>query len=363
MLCAVRLPSSPASSLVDSSRVELSRREQLVEMASGYMRGKVLAAAVRLRLADTLSRPMSVDELAQATSTNTASLERLLRGLEAIGIVRTQDNFVSLTELGDALRHEAEGSASASVVFWADLLADSWTYLDDVVRSGSSDAVAQAMERNGTVSRWSLEPDPLGIFNQVFAELDAAANMRFVDVHDFSTCGVVADLGGGGGGLLEAILLTHPDIRGVLVDRPEAADGARQRLVPTAVGDRCSFITSDLFEGVPIRADAFVMRNVLHIYDDDLAAVILANCASVMGDADRLLIIEPVIPDAIQAGDPDVESIVMSDLNMLVVTGGRERTLGDWKRLVASAGLVVRETTPVPGDGHYSTLEVRLANQ
>jgi hypothetical protein len=330
-------------------------------MASGYMRGKVLAAAVRLRLADALSRPMGLDALAQATRTDAASLERLLRGLEAIGIVRTEHDVVSLTELGEVLRQEAEGSAWASVVFWADLLADSWTYLDDVVRTGSADAVAQAMERNGTVSRWSLEPDPLGIFNQVFAELDAAANMRFVEVYDFSTCGVVADLGGGGGGLLEAILLTHPNVRGVLVDRPEAVDGARRRLAPSAVGDRCSFISSDLFESVPIRADAFVMRNVLHVYDDDLAAVILANCASVMNEADRLLVIEPVIPDTIRTGDPDVESIVMSDLNMLVVTGGRERTLANWTRLTAAAGLVVCGTTPVPGDGHYSALELRLS--
>jgi hypothetical protein len=328
-------------------------------MAMGYMRGKVLAAAVRLGLADALAKPLTAAALPDATGCDPAALERLVRGLESVGVVRADRGLLTLTDLGARLRRDAPDSAWASVVFWADLLADSWTYLDEVVRTGRHEAVAKAQERNGSPSRWSFEPDPVGIFNRVFAELDAEANRHFVRIHDFSRCAVVADLGGGGGGLLEAVLLAHPGMRGILVDRPEAIDGARERLAGTPVSERVDFVAGDLFESLTVQADALLMRNVLHVYDDDLAAVLLRNCHKLMRREDRLVIIEPVIPDSIAAGDADVEGIVMSDLNMMVVTGGRERTIDGWRRLLGSSGFELDATQPVSGDGHYSALTAR----
>jgi hypothetical protein len=328
-------------------------------MAMGYMRGKVLAAAVRLGLADALTTPSTVGELATATGCDPESLDRLVRGLESIGIVRSDHGTLTLTDLGARLRRDAPDSAWASVVFWADLLADSWTYLDEVVRTGRHEAVAEARERNGSPSRWSFEPDPVGVFNRVFAELDAEANQHFVRILDFSRCNVVADLGGGGGGLLEAVLLAHPDLRGILVDRSEAVDGARERLVGSPVVERLEFVAGDLLDGITVQADVFLMRNVLHAYDDVLAEVLLRNCHGAMRRDDRLIIVEPVVPDSIAAGDADVESIVMSDLNMMVVTGGRERTIDGWRRLLGSSGLELESLEAVPADGHYSALTAR----
>jgi hypothetical protein len=334
-------------------------RDELVEMAMGYMRGKVLAAAVRLGLADALTTPATVAELADATGCAPAALERLVRGLESIGVVRSDHGTLTLTDLGARLRRDAPDSAWASVVFWADLLADSWTYLDEVVRTGRREAVAETQERNGSRSRWSFEPDPLGVFNRVFAELDAEANRPFVQIHDFSRCAVVADLGGGSGALLEAVLLAHPDVRGILVERPEAIDGARERLTGTQVSQRLDFVAGDLFEDVAVQADAFLMRNVVHGYDDGLAEMLLRNCRATMRRDDHLIIVEPVIPDSVSPGDADVESIVMSDLNMMVVTGGRERTIDDWRRLLGSSGFELDTVQPVPGDGHYTTITTR----
>jgi SAM-dependent methyltransferase len=344
---------------IDLSGMGEPARDELVEMAMGYMRGKVLAAAVRLGLADAFAGPMTVVALADAIDCDPAAVERLVRALESIGIVCCEDGMVMLTDLGARLRRDQRDSAWASVVFWADLLADSWNYLDEVVRTGSHEAVAEAQRRNGSPSRWSFEADPLGVFNRVFAELDADANRDFVHIHAFSRCAMVADLGGGGGGLLEAVLLANPEVRGILVDRPEAIDGARARLAGSQVSDRIDFVTGDLFEGVTVQADAFLMRNVLHVYDDALAEVLLRNCHAAMRGDDRLIIIEPVIPDSMTPGDTDVESIVMSDLNMMVVTGGRERTIDGWRRLVAAAGFELESVQPVPADGHYTALTAR----
>lgn len=322
----------------------------------GYMRGKVLAATVRLGLADALTKPATVVELAAATGCEPAALERLVRALESIGIVRSDGGALTLTDLGARLRRDAPDSAWASVVFWADLLADSWTYLDEVVRTGRHEAVAEAQERNGSPSRWSFESDPMGVFNRVFAELDADANRHFTGIHDFSRCTVVADLGGGGGGLLEAILTAHPDICGILVDRPEAIDGSRERLAGTPLIGRLEFVAGDLLDGVTIEAEVLLMRNVLHVYDDALAEVLLRNCLTAMRGEDRLVIVEPVIPDSIATGEPDVESIVMSDLNMMVVTGGRERTIDGWRRILRTSGFELEGVQAVPGDGYYSAL-------
>jgi precorrin-6B methylase 2 len=171
----------------------------------------------------------------------------------------------------------------------------------------------------------------------------------FVAAHDFSRYGVVADLGGAGGGLLAAILIANPRARGILVDRKEAVANAASRLKTFGVADRCEVQAGDLLETIPSGADAFILKCVLHGYDDEKARRILKNCCRSMSSEDRLLVIEVVLPTTVGRADPAVEKMLMGDINMLAVTGGRERSEADWSALLKSAGYELCRIVTVSG--------------
>lgn len=310
-----------------------------------------MCAAVRLGIADVLGDgEKNLDDLAVATASSPDSLRRLLRALVSIGVLReTTPARFALTEFGRPLRRDAADTVWASIVFWADLLADFWTYLAECVRAGGNSGAAAAMEREGVTSRWSREPDAQAIFYAVFAEPTAGDMAPFVAAYDFSRCHVVADLGGAGGGLLAAILTAHPQVRGILVDRPEAVAAAAPRLEAAALADRCGLLAGDLLEAVPDGADTYVMKYVLHGYDDDHALRILQNCRAAMAPESRLLLIEAVLPVMVDPTDPLVERMLMDDLNMLAVTGGCERSEAEWMALLSSARFELRRVMPVPG--------------
>ena len=322
----------------------------LGDMARGYFRGKLLCAAVRLGIADALGdAEKDVDEIALATETNPAALSRLLRALASIGVVtEVSPGRFSLTPFGQPLRKDVPNTAWASILFWADLLADSWTYLADCVRVGDKEGAALARERDGVKSRWSLEPNARSIFHGVFAE-PTAENMRpFVSAHDFSPYRVVADLGGGGGGLLAAILSANPHVRGILVDRDDAVSAAAEKFKGAGLAGRCEFLSEDLLQAVPQGVDAFILQHVLHGYDDDNARQILRNCRAASSPDGRLLIIETVLPTTVISANLELEKVLMGDINMLAVTGGRERNEAEWTSLLQSAGYQVSQMNPVP---------------
>ena len=320
-------------------------------MAQGYFRGKTLCAAVRLGIADALADgPLTVVELAAATETNSSALHRFLRALATIGVVEeVAPARFSLTAFGDPLRRNAPDSVWASMIFWADLLADAWTHLPDCVRAGDKSGAEAARQRAGATSRWSLEPDAQAIFHAVFAESTADDFASYVAARDFSRCRVVADLGGGGGGLLAAVLAVQPFVRGVLVERHDAIVRATKRFEASGLAARCEFVAGDLLESVPAGADIYMMRCVLHGYDDASALQILRNVRRAMDLESRLLLIEVVLPNRVDRADAGIEKLMMSDLNMLAVTGGRERSQDEWSALLESAGLELLNVLPVEG--------------
>jgi SAM-dependent methyltransferase len=310
-------------------------------MAKGFFRGKVLCAAVQLGLPDAFADgERSVDELAAATGTHAPSLHRLLRALASVGVtVETAPGRFVLTALGEPLRRDVSGTVRATVEFWADLMADRWTYLADCIRSGSMAGATQAMKRDGMKSRWEVNPQAaVSLFHGCFAGTTDEDHDRFVDAYDFSGCRVVADLGGGGGALLVSILSAQPGVRGVLVDSEGAIKGAAARMKSAGLSDRCELVVGDLMESVPEGADTYVMKHVLHIFRDDKALRILANCRKVMAPTGRLLVLEHVLPTQVQHADEVVENALMLDMNMLAVTGGGERSEAAWRALLSSGG-------------------------
>jgi hypothetical protein len=321
----------------------------LVEEACGYFRSRALEAAARLGVADALGdAERTADELASACQADPAALYRLLRALAGFGVVaETKPGRFVLTAYGRPLRRDAPDSVWADVVFWADLLADAWAYLTDCVRTGQN---SSKVRPPGAPSRWADNPEAGAIFRAVMGTSPAEQYMPIARAWDFGKYGTVADLGGGGGALIAAILEAYPRVKGMLVDRKESIDLAAPRFATGALAGRCELIACDLAEKAPPGADVYLLKHVLHGWDDANAATILRNCRAVTPANGRVLVVEFVVPDVVDRPDLDLEKRLMSDLNMLAVTLGKERSGLEWRRLLAGAGLECIGITPVPDD-------------
>jgi hypothetical protein len=320
----------------------------LLEMAMGFAPSCVLCAAARLGVADALGDAgRSASEVATACNADPTSMYRLLRAMAALGLLNeTSPQHFRLTELGRPLRKDVPDSAWAAVVFWADLLANFWSQLGDCVRTGKNGA--QVMEQAGIASRWSQEPDAGSIFRAVMGTSPAEDYAPIADAWPFPASGVVADLGGGGGSLILAILERYPNVRGMLVDRDSSIEAATARFQSLSLADRCELIAADLTETVPPGADVYMLKHVLHGYTDDKAVAILRHCRDLVPANGSLLVIEFVLPDVISGPAPELVGRFMSDLNMLAVTSGRERSEREWRQLLEDAGFTLTRNVPVP---------------
>jgi O-methyltransferase domain len=329
----------------------------LVEIAMRYQRSRAVCAAARLGIADALGeteRPVA--DLAAVCKADVAALHRLLRALASIGIVtETRPGSFVLTEFGKPLRKDVPDSAWPAVIFWADLLANNWSSLTECVRTGKNAATLHPE----IMVQWQRDPEGPAIFRAVMGTSPAEDYMPIARAWDFSTARVVADLGGGGGALIAAILEAFPNTKGMLVDRPESIEVARQRFSAGPLAHRTQLVAGDLTEGVPRGADVYILKHVLHGYTDEAATDILRKCHAVTPPGGRVLIVEFVLPDVIDRVDRDLESRLMSDLNMLAVTGGKERSALEWKSLIDRAGFRYEGIIPVPED-LVSIVEARV---
>jgi len=331
-------------------------------MAMAYSRSRVLCAAARLGVADALGDDEhSVEELAVVCDADVDSLYRLLRTLASLGVTaETSPRRFVLAPFGQPLRKDVPNSAWAAVVFWSDLLADSWSHLTECVRTGRTSF--EIMNSEGIASRWASAPDSSDIFRAVMGTGPEENYMPITKAWDFGSRGVVADLGGGGGALIAGILSSHPQLHGMLVDRPESIEAAKPRFQGNDLGDRCQLIVADLKEEVPPGADVYVIKHVLHGCNDAAAREILQNCRNAMPRHGRLLVIEFVLPDVISQPDPALQGRLLSDINMMAVTGGRERSAAEWKTLLATSGFAVERIIPVT-EMNMSIIEARLQQQ
>jgi hypothetical protein len=179
---------------------------------------------------------------------------------------------------------------------------------------------------------------------------DADFYAPIAEAWDFSRAKVVADLGGGGGSLILALLSLNPHLRGMLVDLESSVDAAKTRFAEEDPSSRCELIAADLTKSVPAGADVYMIKHVLHGRQDGDAITILKNCRAVIPQNGSLLIIEFILPPLVSHADPQLEGHLMSDLNMLAVTGGKERSEREWRTLLEASGFILTGVYPVGGD-------------
>jgi O-methyltransferase domain/Dimerisation domain len=329
-------------------------RDRLMSMLFGYFPPQAVYVATRIGLADHLARgPLPADKLAEATQCHPGALRRLLHALTTLGVLeQPRPDTFGLTGTGELLRADHPSSVRNYVLlFCGEQVWQSWGDLEYSVRTGNS-----AWERRygPPFGDNFMAPQAAAIFNAAMAEGTARSAPAIVAAGGFGRFGTVADLGGGRGALLAAILTAHPGLRGILFDLPRALEGADGVLAAAGVADRCTVLPGSFFEAVPSGADAYLLKSVIHDWDDERAAAILATCRQAMPPGATLLLVEPVATD--EPGRQNSFSVSYSDLNMLVCTSGRERTGPEFRRLLAAAGFAPGPVTPCP-PGNYSILE------
>ena len=342
-------PVHPAEHRSESGRSEPTEEERaaagaVLRMIWGIHVSRAVYVVAELGLADLLGGdPMSAAQLAQATRTHEPSLYRVLRLLASVGLlIEHPGRSFSLTLLGERLRNDVP----ASMRSWAMLVESlggvrAFEPIVDTVRTGRSGVeLAHGMTIFELISQ---RPQLLQGFNAAMSERTAAFAPSVAAGYDFSGMRSVADIGGGKGTLLATILQAHGHLRGVLFDLPAVTARAGEVLEASGVTDRCEIVGGDFFQGVPEGADAYILANVLHDWDDARAAQILVVCRRAMADGGRVLIVERLIRD-----DPaEAVPVLLSDLNMMVFTGGQERTNPEYGRLLADGGLTLGKVQAV----------------
>ena len=315
-------------------------RGRLRELIDANWTTQAIAVAVQLRLPDMLiDGPRSTETLAGQTSCHPPSLLRLLRALASIGIVTQQpDGCFALTDIGRVLGANAPGSMAA----WAELSGTSswvaWGQLLSCVQSGHS--VGKQTTGADGFEHLQHDADAARLFNRAMVSVSQPVAAALASEVDFGGVAHVVDVGGGRGTLLAAVLRAHPRMQGTLFDMAHAVDAARAHLAEAGVLEHCHLVGGDFFEAVPAGADAYLLKTVLHDWNDERCVAILACCARSLPASGRLLVVERLMPAryAVTAHD---QGVARGDLNMLVAQNGRERTLDEFCALLAAAGLVL----------------------
>ncbi len=320
----------------------MSERGALWQLVNGYRTTQALLVVVELGVPDLLADgPRSSAELAAETGSDEPSLYRLLRALAALGVLREdRDRHFSLSAMGEPLRSNSPESLAAWIRFVGrDYHRAAWAQLEHSVRTGE-DAMTHTLGR----SVWEYRadhPDEAEIFDRAMTDLTRASMRELVAGYDFTRFGTVVDVGGGHGGFLAAILRAAPGAHGVLFDLPHVVGGAHALLEEVGVFDRTEIVAGSFFDSVPEGGDAYTLKSIIHDWDDEDAVRILRTCRAAMGPDARVLLVERDL------GAPnEAPGAKLSDLNMLVVLGGRERTRDEYAALFQRSGLAFLGETP-----------------
>ena len=311
--------------------------DRLRSAIEAYHASALAYAAVKLGLPEKMgARPWSAEALAAELGLSPPHLLRFLRGLATLGICeeRPDGNF-ALTSLGQSLKPGSPSRLGEKVMIVVEQYWQPWVDLVSTLQTG-----APAFDHVFGTDVWAWRNENFrggDIFAAYLAGETFAQAGPIVKVLDLSGVDRVADIGGGHGGLLAAILQAHPVMRGILFDLPQTIIGAKKFLKSRGVIDRVTLVSGDFLAEIPVEADLFVLKSVFQHWDDVAARAILESCREAMPARTRLAIIERLFPEA-ASGDP---SAVMLDLHMMVINGGRVRTLQEFERLLLEANLAL----------------------
>jgi ubiquinone/menaquinone biosynthesis C-methylase UbiE len=323
------------------------------DLVTGSWVAQGIHVVAALGVADRMgTSPLAAGELAALVGANEDALYRVMRMLAAAGLFKEHSGKrFTLTGLGELLRSDHPNSMRAFAIYngvpWH------WEMWGDIERSVATGAPALAKGKP-LFEYLALDPQAAATFDAAMADLSNARDVSAISGYDFGRFKTAIDVGGGEGRLIRSVLASYPTVSGILFDLPAVIERARPVIEREGFASRCSLVSGSFFETLPAGADAYMLKQVLHDWQDDKATLILASCRRAAGDTGVVLVIEMVVPD-----DGSKSLAKLSDIEMLVAVGGRERTLAQYRTLLAAAGLQIAGVHETRSP--FSIIEARAA--
>jgi hypothetical protein len=321
---------------------------QMLQLISGFWIARCIYVFAKLGLADLIKdEPKTADDLATATGTHGPSLFRVLRALASVDVITQDDrNRFGATPLSDTLRDEPGSIRAFAMTELGEENYPAWGELLHSVRTGGI-AFDHAFGEN-CWEFFAKHPENARIFNDAMSGMTAQVNEVLHASYSFAGINKIMDVGGGHGGLITSILQRNPEMSGVLFDSPQVIAGAV--LQDPDVANRCEMIGGNFFESVPAGADAIILKWIIHDWNDEQSVAILKNCYRALPADGKLMLVEAVVP---ATSEPHFSKFI--DLNMLVMTGGRERTEAEFRKLYEDSGFKLARV--VPTESPFSVIE------
>ena len=314
----------------------------MLQIISGFWISRAVYVIAKLGIPDLLkSGPKTAEELASATEMHAPSLYRILRALASVGVVtRDEGRRFAQTPVSETLVTDAPGSLRWFAV--SELGQEHYPAWGNLMHSVKTGEIA--FDNFFGVDIWKYfqqNPEDAAVFNNSMSSVTAVTNEAITSLYDFSGFKKLVDVGGGHGGLITSLLKSNPAMKGVLFDAPQVIEGARARIEAAGLAERCETVAGDFFKAVPEGGDAYIMKWITHDWDDERAITILKNCRNQMPANGRLILVDCVVPET---DEPHFSKFI--DLNMLVMTGGKERTEKEFEELLAAAGFKLLRVIP-----------------
>ena len=316
---------------------------RLQQLVWGKATTQCMFVAAKLGIADLLAHgPQSVDELAAETETNAEALYRVLRLLASLDVfVELEPRQFALTPMAELLQADAPCSfRDYAIVHGSEWYNRAWAHLLYSVEKNEPAfdlacglSLFDFMEQN---------PDAATDFNNSMTALSRFEAAGVCAAYDFTGISTVVDVGGGHGRLLTEVLAANPALNGILYDRPNVVDMARPGLNSSEFSTRCQVVGGDFFTNVPTGGDVYLLKHIVHDWDDERSVVILRNCREAMNDGGRVLVVEGVMPPGNEPSNSKLWDVVM----LALTSGGRERTEEEYAELYAQAGLTLTRVVP-----------------
>jgi hypothetical protein len=319
--------------------------QAIAQMASGYWVSQAIYVAAKLDIAGRLiAGPKTAADLAAECRVHPPALYRLLRALGSLGVfAEGEGGRFELTPLAQPLRSDVPESKRAMVLMTGEEQYQAWGELLYSVTTGQT-----GFERRFGMPLFDYladRPEQAALFDAAMVSIHGRETSAMLAAYDFGQFGTLADLGGGNGSVLLAILQQHPVLRGILFDLPNVAERAQTLVAAAGFAPRCAVIGGSFFESAPTGADAYLLRHIIHDWDDEKSLVILRSIRRAAPGQAKLLLVETVIEPG---NAPSFAKLL--DLTMLVIPGGQERTASEYDRLLAAGGFKLERIVPTTAD-------------
>ncbi len=330
-------------------------RDKAYQLLNGFRATQMVRAVAELRIPDLVAAgPRSADDLAASTGVQADPLRRMLRGLVSLGVfTETEDGQFGATAVSECFR-DRPGTLRGMALMLPNETYEAFGSLMHTLRTGQP-----AFEHVFGMTHWeqlAREPERSVIFNAAMQSITEAIQESVVAAYDFSDLRSIVDVGGGRGSLIAALLKANRHLTGTVLDLPAGLAECKAYLKEQGVGDRCQVVSGNFFESVPAGCDAYVLKHIVHDWTDEKATAILATCRKAMGPGARLILVERILPARAEES-PAAQRVFMGDMQMLVLLGGRERTIEEFEALFQAAGLRLSRAIPTASGFHVIEAE------